>query len=179
MSPLTGDRRLESTSLQRPDSPRTIWNEAEWRFGVARLSLRAALESVDTGNLVNNQVAVSDRSAMARGMSGSFRQKPRRLGGEAGHIPRLWVRFKRAHGQVYTSENPQVETLSRLEWKAGEMADTLAPGGILMRICPMWLHGCVSLCKTAVYSWLDHRAPTMGAAIAITRYSRLRRCWSW
>jgi hypothetical protein len=40
------------------------------------------------------------------------------------------------------------------------MADTLAPGGILMRICPMRLHGWVSLCKTAVYSWLDDRALT-------------------
>src|SRR5438309_3685213 len=46
------------------------------------------------------------------------------------------------------------------------MADTLAPGRILMRIYPMWLHGLVSLCKTAVYKWLDDRAPTMGAAIA-------------
>ena len=46
------------------------------------------------------------------------------------------------------------------------MADTLASGGILMRICPMWFPGWVSLCKTAVYSWLDDRAPTMGAAIA-------------
>src|SRR5437868_13998540 len=46
------------------------------------------------------------------------------------------------------------------------MADTLAPGRILMRIYPIWLHGWVSLCETAVYSWLDHRAPTMGAAIA-------------
>ncbi len=46
------------------------------------------------------------------------------------------------------------------------MADALAPGRILMRIYPMWLHGWVSLCKTALYSWLDDRAPTMGAAIA-------------
>src|SRR3954447_17572640 len=46
------------------------------------------------------------------------------------------------------------------------MADTLAPGRILMRIYPMWLQGWVSLCKTAVYNWLDDRAPTMGAAIA-------------
>jgi len=46
------------------------------------------------------------------------------------------------------------------------MADTLAPGGILMRICPMRFHRWVSLCETAVYSWLDDRAPTMGAAIA-------------
>jgi len=46
------------------------------------------------------------------------------------------------------------------------MADTLAPGRILMRIYPMWLHGWVGLCKTAVYNWLDDRAPTMGAAIA-------------
>ena len=46
------------------------------------------------------------------------------------------------------------------------MADTLASGRVLMRICPMWLHGWVSLCKTAVNSWLDDRAPTMGASIA-------------
>jgi len=46
------------------------------------------------------------------------------------------------------------------------MDDTLAPGGILMRICPMRLHRWVSLCETAVYSWLEDRAPTMGAAIA-------------
>src|ERR1700726_1853234 len=46
------------------------------------------------------------------------------------------------------------------------MADTLAPGGILMRTCPMRLHRWVSLCETAVYSWLDDRAPTMGASIA-------------
>jgi membrane protein len=30
----------------------------------------------------------------------------------------------------------------------------------------MWLEGWVSLAKKAVYSWLDDRAPTMGAAIA-------------
>ena len=46
------------------------------------------------------------------------------------------------------------------------MADALAPGGILRRICPMRFHRWVSLCETAVYSWLDDRAPTMGAAIA-------------
>ena len=46
------------------------------------------------------------------------------------------------------------------------MADTLAPGRILVRICPARLHGWVSLCNTAIYSWLDDRAPTMGAAIA-------------
>jgi len=46
------------------------------------------------------------------------------------------------------------------------MADTLVPGGMLMRICPKRLHRWVSLCETAVYSWLDDRAPTMGAAIA-------------
>jgi membrane protein len=46
------------------------------------------------------------------------------------------------------------------------MADTLAPGRILVRICPTRLHGWVSLCNTAIYSWLDDRAPTMGAAIA-------------
>jgi membrane protein len=46
------------------------------------------------------------------------------------------------------------------------MADTLVPGGILMRICPKRLHRWASLSETAVYSWLDDRAPTMGAAIA-------------
>ena len=46
------------------------------------------------------------------------------------------------------------------------MADTLVPGRILMRICPKRLHRWASLCETAVYSWLDDRAPTMGAAIA-------------
>jgi len=46
------------------------------------------------------------------------------------------------------------------------MADTLVPGGILMRICPKRLHRWASLCEAAVYSWLDDRAPTMGAAIA-------------
>jgi membrane protein len=30
----------------------------------------------------------------------------------------------------------------------------------------MWLQGWVSLCEKAVYSWLDDRAPRMGAAIA-------------
>jgi membrane protein len=46
------------------------------------------------------------------------------------------------------------------------MADTLVPGGILMRICPKRLHRWASLGETAVYSWFDDRAPTMGAAIA-------------
>ena len=46
------------------------------------------------------------------------------------------------------------------------MADTLVPSGILMRICPKRLHRWASLCEAAVYSWLDDRAPTMGAAIA-------------
>jgi membrane protein len=46
------------------------------------------------------------------------------------------------------------------------MAETLLPDGGPMRIFPMWLQGWVSLCKKAVYSWLDDRAPTMGAAIA-------------
>ena len=46
------------------------------------------------------------------------------------------------------------------------MVETLASGRILMRICPIWLPGCVSLCKKAVYGWLDDHAATMGAAIA-------------
>src|ERR1700726_4464823 len=47
------------------------------------------------------------------------------------------------------------------------MAETLVPGGSpIMRACPAWLQGWVSLCEKAVYRWLDDRAPTMGAAIA-------------
>ncbi len=47
------------------------------------------------------------------------------------------------------------------------MAETLVPGGSSMiRMCPAWLQGWVSLCEKAVYKWLDDRAPTMGAAIA-------------
>ena len=46
------------------------------------------------------------------------------------------------------------------------MVETLASGRILMRICPIWLPGCVSLCKKAVYGSLDDHAATMGAAIA-------------
>ena len=45
------------------------------------------------------------------------------------------------------------------------MAETLIPDG-LMRIYPMWLQGWVGVCKQAIFSWLDDRAPTMGAAIA-------------
>src|SRR5882672_7307944 len=47
------------------------------------------------------------------------------------------------------------------------MAETLVPGGSSMiRMCPAWLQGWVSLGEKAVYKWLDDRAPTMGAAIA-------------
>src|SRR5438128_2188919 len=46
------------------------------------------------------------------------------------------------------------------------MAETLLHGRSPIRIRPMWLQGWVSLCKKAVYSWLDDCAPTMGAAIA-------------
>jgi uncharacterized BrkB/YihY/UPF0761 family membrane protein len=48
----------------------------------------------------------------------------------------------------------------------GDLADTLASERSLMRICPIWLLGWVSLCKQAVYGWLDDHAATMGAAIA-------------
>ena len=48
----------------------------------------------------------------------------------------------------------------------GELAETLASGRILVRICPIWLPEFVSLCKKAVYSWLNDHAATMGAAIA-------------
>ena len=46
------------------------------------------------------------------------------------------------------------------------MVETLASGRILMRICPIWLRASGSLCKKAVYGWLDDHAATMGAAIA-------------
>lgn len=46
------------------------------------------------------------------------------------------------------------------------MAETLVPAGRQIRIYPIWLQRWVSLCMKAVYSWLDDRAPTMGAAIA-------------
>ena len=46
------------------------------------------------------------------------------------------------------------------------MAETLIPGGSLMRISPIWLQSWVGVCKKAVYSWLDDRAATMGASIA-------------
>jgi membrane protein len=46
------------------------------------------------------------------------------------------------------------------------MAETLVPGGDLTRIYPIWLQPWVSVCRKAVSSWLDDRAPTMGAAIA-------------
>jgi membrane protein len=46
------------------------------------------------------------------------------------------------------------------------MAEALLPDGSPTRILPMWIQGWVSLCVKAVYSWLDDRAPTMGAAIA-------------
>ena len=46
------------------------------------------------------------------------------------------------------------------------MAETPIPGGSQMRMYPVWLQRWVSLCQKAVSSWLDDRAPTMGAAIA-------------
>jgi uncharacterized BrkB/YihY/UPF0761 family membrane protein len=42
----------------------------------------------------------------------------------------------------------------------------LASERSLTRICPIWLLGWASLCKQAVYGWLDDHAATMGAAIA-------------
>src|SRR6476660_6632751 len=41
---------------------------------------------------------------------------------------------------------------------------------------PTFLQGWASLSEKAVYSWLDDRAPTMGAAIAFYTYFPLRRC---
>src|SRR6202048_2007262 len=46
------------------------------------------------------------------------------------------------------------------------MSEMLVPDGSLMRICPPWLQGWLSLCEKAVYRWLDDRAPTMGATIS-------------
>jgi uncharacterized BrkB/YihY/UPF0761 family membrane protein len=48
----------------------------------------------------------------------------------------------------------------------GDVAETLASGRSLMRSCPIWILGWVSLCKRAVYGWIDDQAATMGAAIA-------------
>src|SRR5467141_2042685 len=36
----------------------------------------------------------------------------------------------------------------------------------MIRMCPAWLQGWVSLCEKAIHKWLEDRAPTMGAAIA-------------
>jgi uncharacterized BrkB/YihY/UPF0761 family membrane protein len=46
------------------------------------------------------------------------------------------------------------------------LAETLASGRSLTRSCPIWLLDWISLCKQAVYGWLDDHAATMGAAIA-------------
>jgi membrane protein len=46
------------------------------------------------------------------------------------------------------------------------MAERLIPNGRHVQIYPLWLQRWVSVCKKAVSSWLDDRAPTMGAAIA-------------
>ena len=46
------------------------------------------------------------------------------------------------------------------------MAEILVPAGSVMRICPTWLQGWLSLCEKAIHKWLEDRAPTMGAAIA-------------
>src|SRR5690348_7813740 len=46
------------------------------------------------------------------------------------------------------------------------MAETLIHRGSWLRIYPIWLQRWVSLCTKAISSWLDDRAPTMGAAIA-------------
>ena len=50
--------------------------------------------------------------------------------------------------------------------KVGDLAETLASGGSLMRIRPIWLLEWADLCKKAVCGWLDDHAATMGAAIA-------------
>src|SRR5882724_3247674 len=42
------------------------------------------------------------------------------------------------------------------------MSEMLVPDGSLMRICPPWLQGWLSLCEKAVYRWLDDRAPDDG-----------------
>jgi hypothetical protein len=79
-------------------------NEAEWKFGVASLSLPSALESVDTGNLADSQAAVSNRLAMALVMPVSFRQKPS-LDGES-HIPTSGGYAQTCTWQMYTKREP-------------------------------------------------------------------------
>jgi hypothetical protein len=66
------------------------------------------------------------------------------------------------------------ETLGALGWRSGETVEMLLPDRSPMQIFPMWLQGWVSLCEKAVYSWLDDRARTMGAAIAYYTYLVLR-----
>jgi len=46
------------------------------------------------------------------------------------------------------------------------MAETLIPGGGQSRIYRIWLQRWIGVCTKTVYSWLDDRAPTIGAAIA-------------
>jgi hypothetical protein len=46
------------------------------------------------------------------------------------------------------------------------MAETLIPGGSQIRIYRIWLQRWIAVCTKTVYSWLDDRAPTIGAAIA-------------
>ena len=60
------------------------------------------------------------------------------------------------------------------------MAETLVPGASpMIRACPAWLRGWVSLGEQAVYKWLDDRAPTMGAAIAYYTVFSLAPMLAW
>jgi membrane protein len=69
-------------------------------------------------------------------------------------------------GAVHQARTLTSDTLGAFGRKVGDLAETLASGTSLMRICPVWLLGWISLCKQAVYGWLDDHAATMGAAIA-------------
>jgi membrane protein len=69
-------------------------------------------------------------------------------------------------GAVHQARTLTSDTLGAFGRKVGDLAETLASGTSLMRICPIWLLGWISLCKQAVYGWLDAHAATMGAAIA-------------
>ena len=69
-------------------------------------------------------------------------------------------------GAVHQARTLTSDTLGAFGRKVGDLAETLASGRSLTRSCPIWLLDWISLCKQAVYGWLDDHAATMGAAIA-------------
>jgi membrane protein len=69
-------------------------------------------------------------------------------------------------GAVHQARTLTSDTPGAFGRKVGDLAETLASGRSLTRSCPIWLLDWISLCKQAVYGWLDDHAATMGAAIA-------------